>query len=452
MKLFTLRHWLSRAAVLTVLVLPAPAQFHPESAHVILNFPQLADGGTPAQQWQTTFVFMNTNSWLATCQLEIRDGNGRPLPLDLGQGSSATHRFTIAPDGSHQLRSQVASSTIVVGWAQAICTAPVQGTVLFRAIEGGTLRVEISAAAVVPAGGFASVANADLGIAIANPVFADRTLEIEVIAVDAAGRTIGSRTIPLCGLCHTAANLGTLIPGLGPGFQGSVRISSQRPSDVFIAWTLNADRGLLSSLPNGALSWPISHLDRILLVYRKLFNAATSAFPQIDFSRMRLVTSSEPVINAFARADGLIQINIALAELISDSPSELAAVIGHEIGHYIQYRTGQPHLFYQNAELDADSWGAFLSMAAGYDPYGGAGVFGKLMMASRRTGLLHQQFDNLLDPHTSFSNRMGVLLDTLTTVCAHPSARLFCQQYKELVHPTLPPDLPLSLPPSVEAQ
>ncbi len=37
------------------------AQFEPVSAHANLYFPHLADGGGSAQQWLTSFTFINAN-------------------------------------------------------------------------------------------------------------------------------------------------------------------------------------------------------------------------------------------------------------------------------------------------------------------------------------------------------------------------------------------------------
>ena len=54
--------------------------FEPEGAHVNLYFPHLADGGTAAQQWRTSFVFVNPHTMLtASVSLSIYGDDGRPL-------------------------------------------------------------------------------------------------------------------------------------------------------------------------------------------------------------------------------------------------------------------------------------------------------------------------------------------------------------------------------------
>ena len=141
-----------------------------------------------------------------------------------------------------------------------------------------------------------------------------------------------------------------------------------------------------------------------------------------------------------------------LAELISDSESELAFVVAHELGHIIQARIGQLALVPGNIELDADEYGLYLSLAAGYDPYGAAGALAKLSMASGTAGLLNQNFDNLAavagtDLHGSFNNRLALIFQSMQALCSLQVAQSFCTQYKSLFHPHLPAAAPLMVRP-----
>jgi hypothetical protein len=440
---------LSRALSIVVWLLASTlafGQFEPDSAHVFLYFPQLADGGDRNQSWETSFVLHNSNNFYSVnCQIEIYDDNGRPLKLDLGNGAAGTHTVLIPPLGRRTLRSRIASSSIQTGWAVAVCPLPIQGTVLFRAIENGRPVVDVSAPAVPPSRRFRSPANADLGIALAN-VYSSDSISIRVAAFDNDGAQAGSTVISLCGLCHTSINLRKLLPGLRSGFEGSVMIQAENPAAVFVAWTLNSDRGLLSSLPSGGLGWPASHWERIWLAFQKVLNGMRLFYPNLDLSNVRLVISQEPVVNARAFPNGTVEVTLALSQLISDSPSELAFVLAHELGHIVQFKTARPQLRPDNLELDADALGTLFLLSAGYDPYAGSGAFGKLMMASRRTGLLAQLFDDLSDPHTSFTNRIGQLMGLLDTVCGLQEARQFCSEFKSFIHPNLPSGLPLSNP------
>jgi hypothetical protein len=73
-------------------------------------------------------------------------------------------------------------------------------------------------------------------------------------------------------------------------------------------------------------------------------------------------------------------------------------------------------------------------------------LLGKLMMTTGRTGILDQLFDDLLDPHTSFSNRMALVLETLQFACSLPSVQTVCSAYRSFLHPNFPPNLPLMMP------
>ncbi len=146
----------------------------------------------------------------------------------------------------------------------------------------------------------------------------------------------------------------------------------------------------------------------------------------------------------------MIADTLGLSELISDSPSELAAVLGHELGHVFQQRRGRRIFDSTNAEFDADVWGLFLALYGGYDPYGAAGAMAKLAMVTGTAGLI-QQFEQQLAPdaHKSFNTRLELLFDGLVNACkAVPEP---CRSYKGLFHPDFPDSAPLSIPRPVSA-
>jgi hypothetical protein len=443
-----MRHLFLFAAISSVTL----GQVEPGSAHVNLYFPQFADGGSAAQQWQTSFVFLNPNAVsTASVQLYIRGNDGRPLALDLGSGLSSTLAFTIPPRGARIFRSRMASPAIATGWAYAFASIPVQATVLFTSFANGASQFQISAPATLPASQYWSPANRQLGIAVAN-VYADAPITVNIAAVDSEGRTVGTSNVTVSPLGHQSFTLGQAIPDLPPSFLGSVVIAPVTLANNFLAWTLNSDSGALSSLPPGGIRWPISHWDRIWLVYNKVFDAAQTFLRQagsgVDLSAppaTTLVISPEQVVNASASSDGTVRINLALSELISDSESELAFAIAHELGHIVQYRTSRL-VFSSNPEFDADEWGMILSLVAGYDPYAAAGALAKLNMAIGRAGLLSQLFDNFSgDLHGSFNNRIAAVYDTIAALCTRPEVAGFCSYYKAIVHPHLPDSTPLGV-------
>lgn len=158
-------------------------------------------------------------------------------------------------------------------------------------------------------------------------------------------------------------------------------------------------------------------------VGRKLAKYAPAPVPPIDMFAVR-----DPEINAFTLPGGFIGVNTGLI-LACESESELAGVLGHEIGHVAHRdiargmtQSGQNGMialaslaaaliaglaahsgdlavgiatfgqaaainrqleFSRDAEREADRAGLRMLYKAGYDPKGMASIFGRLMMDSR---------------------------------------------------------------------
>ena len=355
-----------------LLVVSCFAQLDPEGAHVDLYFPHLADGGPESDQWQTTFVFVNPHPSLsASVVLSMFGNDGQPLSLNLGGGGASVQAVTIPPSGSVTLRSSISFPTTMTGYAFAVADLPVQATVLFRRIMNGVPQAEISAAATLPSQQYISPATRDLGVSIVNIYNSPKALQ--VTAVDSNGQAVGYTVVSLAPREHVSFTLSDRIPGLPATFTGSVKIGTATlTADQFLAWTLNFDRGLVASLPTGRLAWPISHVDRIWLVYRKLLAAAPAALAASGVTNVYLNTpgvvsltiSPEQIINALGRS-GFVQIDLSLSQLISDSPSELAFLVGHELGHVAQAQHGNT-LTMADAEQDADLFAMQLMILAGF--------------------------------------------------------------------------------------
>ena len=166
----------------------------------------------------------------------------------------------------------------------------------------------------------------------------------------------------------------------------------------------------IPALPGGEAARPVHHYSVIWNVFLRLLSAGevltSEARPSMDRDNVKLDISEDPVINAYGGPDG-IQINLAVAELLADSESELAFLIGHELGHVYQFRTGK-RIFDPNRELDADVWGLFLSLIAGYDPYAVAGTLAKMVMANGQADLQSQYtLEFSRTEHGSFNNPAG---------------------------------------------
>lgn len=173
-----------------------------------------------------------------------------------------------------------------------------------------------------------------------------------------------------------------------------------------------------------------------------LFQKLYSSYEELEVldSPPRLVIDSAPTINAYASKGREVRVFLALAELVNDSPSELAFVIAHELGHIVQQRTGMLLFVEDNAEFDADVWGVLVAWVSGYDPYAGAGTLAKLSMVVGDVGLSRQFEDQSGDDaHKSFVTRIEVMYEALQAVCGiNESFQQACSDYREAAHPHFP--------------
>ncbi len=429
---------------LNALIVPAFGQLEPESAHVLLYFPQLADGGpATGQQWQTILTFSNPNTQAsATVTVYFYNNFGTAMPIDFGAGPRGEFSFTLPPAGVRVFKSRIASPLVTTGWAVAASSYPVMGMVTFRMIERGRPMAEIADQATSPTIGYTSFASRNLGIAVANIYTSSLSYVINVR--DSEGQRIGSTTFVLSPLGHTSFTLWERFPFLALNFVGTVDISpTGQDPNMFVAWTLNSsDAGLLASLPSGRYAIPISHHDRIWKVFQRIKATAVRLYPTDFANGVKLNISYDRVINAQAlRADSSITIFAAISELIGDSDSELAAVIAHELAHIHQYQTNRL-IFSDNVELDADCRAVLFLLVAGYDPYAMAGLFGRLQMISGQPGMLGEQYrEETL--HRSFSTRIETTFSMIQTVCSTTEGAEFCPLYKRLFHGHFPSSIPL---------
>jgi hypothetical protein len=433
----------ARAMLLWVaLAAPAVAQMRPASAHVNLYFPQLADGGS-VNVWQTAITFINPNATPASVSAYFYDNNGQALPLfDFGSGPVAQFQDLAIPAGGVRVVKSMRGKDAVAGWGIAYASVPVQGIVSYRRYDNGTATLEVADNATLPTISYSSYANAMLGVALGNIYDVDMPLILTVF--DADGHQYAQQTITLKPSGHDSFNLTNRF-SLPANFEGTLAIDSTTDGPAFfVAWTLNvSDVGLLAALPSGRYAFPDSQLDRIENVFYTMRSQAEDFAPGVSLD---LSTTTDRLVSAgiTSTANGsTIRISLATAELIATSDGELAFLLGHEMGHGIQNLHGQT-LYYQDSEIDADSIGLRLALAAGYDPYAAAGLFGKLRMASTEAGLLGDILGNATagNPHTDFGDRGDTIVAALRDICSGTLAA--CQTYKDFVHPHAPAPYPLS--------
>lgn len=425
----------------------AHAQPQPASAHVNLYFAQIADGQFDGGRWQTIITLVNTNLSEAVAFIDFHNSRGDGLPVDFGGGMQSRHTVRIPPQSSVTLASQPSTVPVRSGWAWVDSNVPLMGSASYRLWLGGRAVQEVTAPPTLPTMSYVSYANRELGVAVANP--RNRLLQVAASLRTADGVVQGPSVITLPPYGHTAFNVRERFPAAD--FRDSVLELDcvTCPDDLFLAWTMNADAsGTFSSLPPGNVAPPISHWDRIWNVYLRVLNSAQET-GFITGATPRLVIRYEKQVNAYAKGGNEVGVYMGLSELLGDSDSELAHVIGHELGHIIQQRAGDFRLWYpSNAELDADIWGTLFAMTSGYDAYAVAGSLSKLSMATGGAGLLTQLFEDLIpvaDAHKSFNTRMETVYDFLTFLCSTDIGRPVCREYKRILHPHLPDSSPLRL-------
>jgi hypothetical protein len=115
------------------------------------------------------------------------------------------------------------------------------------------------------------------------------------------------------------------------------------------ALILSGDNGVISSYPTAAMGWPVSQYERIWKVWMKVLNAASVNFPVIANTQPQLAiddSNSGPCtasqfIACYLPSANTVHIGWNVAELMSDSDSELGFIIAHEIGHCIQRWSGR---------------------------------------------------------------------------------------------------------------
>ena len=432
------------ALLLLFIILPwcAGAQRQATSAHVNLYFAQVADGQFQGGRWQTALTLVNTNKTDAIASIRLFDSNGGELAVDFGDGPKARHTARVPASGSLTLSSRPTNLPVRSGWARVYSDLPLVGSASFRLWLGDRAVQEVTAPPTLPVIDYVSYANRELGVAVANPN--NRILRVEAFLKRQDGTLLGPSLLVLPPFGHTAFNVRDRFPGAD--FNDSLLVLGgvDRPADAFLAWTMNADpSGTFSSLPPGGVTPPVAHWDRIWNVYQRVLHAAKSLNVISVDPQLRIRYERE--VNAYAARGSEVGIYIGLSELLGDSDSELAYVVGHELGHIYQQRTGRQE-FHPNPEFDADIWGALLALMAGYDAYAAAGALAKLAMATGTAGL-STQFEQQLaaDAHKSFNTRINEVYASLVFMCSLEEARAACQTYKSILHPHLPDSAPLSL-------
>ena len=271
----------------------------------------------------------------------FQDPEGQDLYLDLkGYGPSGSVEFEIPALGTVEFTSSAADSAVRVGWATLFASNSVQGVATYSALENGSPRYSISVPASLPTIHYFSAATPDLGLAVGNIYSSEVSIVIRAESNNGSSFH-GNMTLPAHG--QRAKILSEVIPDLPRDFVGTVSIGAENIGYLVSALTLRSAGGVYSSLPSGEIARPDPHQFVLWNVFSQLLS--TVAFEELipDPYSIELEIIEDGAINAYGHGGG-IAIHLGLAELIADSESELAFVVGHELGHVYQSRTGEQAL------------------------------------------------------------------------------------------------------------
>ena len=201
--------------------------------------------------YQTTLTYINYGQTSVTCTTSFYNDNGQPLTVPFNDVTAPSRRDTLAPGASiHDQTNANLSATVSEGWAEAICSGPVEASLLYRLYNlSGTAVGEASVnAETAPTSKFVTFAQTATGVAYGNPS-TTQTATLTITAYNAAGAQLGNATKSLGPLAHGAANIGPLLNLAS--FTGSIVITSTIP---IISLSLNAEAfPVFSSLPPGDL-------------------------------------------------------------------------------------------------------------------------------------------------------------------------------------------------------
>jgi predicted Zn-dependent protease len=104
---------------------------------------------------------------------------------------------------------------------------------------------------------------------------------------------------------------------------------------------------------------------------QQIFNDITSKLPYEARSRINLVISDSPLVNAWADSMGTVTITRPMLAFVNYDPGSIAAVLGHEVSHVVLGHVGNIN---ENSlvtmpvwqELMADDLGIWLAISSGY--------------------------------------------------------------------------------------
>ena len=477
------RRWSRRSgwlAALFAVCLAAPLSFGaspqlgvgsllaPSAASSQIYFAHLADGAN----WTTSLFFSNPNQMLAaTVNVSFYSDAGQPLELDFGAGPVSTLTLTLPAGGMQTVTSKGAGSKTNNGWAYAASTIPLMGTLKYRYTSNGTPAADVAAASTSPTYSYFSSANPNLGFAAANPSATD-AIHLIVSALDGGGNAVGSFSMTLDPLAHTALTLGQQMPELGATYAGSIVVTTtDYPLSAFLAYTPEREQrpALAPAAGRNTVARPARPPARrrrravegifalwlpTAMLYGDFNNLTTAGQFLSTVSPLTVKISSDTTLSAgYQTVNGVLQVNLSrpLLETLASSKGAVAFLIAHYAMRDAIALHGNPSaVFSSDAASAADLYALLSLFMAGMDPGGMADFYGRLQLANALSTGLPAGRGPVLDPalQTEFllnGNSAGrvaaVWQDLIANGCAQ-RAQQACGVIHELWHPSYPALIP----------
>lgn len=433
----------------------APFSMVPRNAQSVLYFPHLNEGGPDENNfWQATLTFVNPNAVHAKVNLAFYGDDGSPMAIDFGDGPVGSLSTDVPPLGTRMLKSRLTHKGPQVswGWAAGQSDVPVLGQLNYRYMQNGQVSAELATAAMPSTAQWTSTANANLGIAVANPSPVD-VMTYTVDVKDSQGNDVGSQSFQIQPHGHDAFTLGKRFT-LPSDFAGSVNVTGQttNPSDFKPAvWTVGWESGAFATIPDGRALGPEDQLTRVMRVWGRVLATARRQGYQVN---PQLTLMPGTAQNGIANASGGLDANgneqvsmyMSMVEITGDSDGELAFLLAHELAHVIQCRaksckTALDPQMGGDFESDADETGMMLMTSAGYDSYSAVGAFAKLQMGNGQMGGMMGGgavvWEDMMstDPRGFFAARINNMNQVQIRMCGNPQFQMNCTAYKGFMHP-----------------
>jgi hypothetical protein len=211
-------------AVVLFLGLGVPRAFAQLQGSEVL-FPHIGNGVLPngAGTWTTQLVLLNNSASTASGGVMFLDEGGNNLTLETDRGTDYSFDISIPAHGLYTLET-TGTGALVMGSAGGYFDHAVVGTAVFTYSTAQGKMTRVGVMSRLPMTTFLTPAEANTGIAIANPY--GWPTQVEIRAYDSNGAQFGStQTLTLSPGGHVANNVNVWWP-VPANFQGSVRVYS----------------------------------------------------------------------------------------------------------------------------------------------------------------------------------------------------------------------------------